>query len=172
TELDELEALAPNLSREDSSPQEADWDAINKELEDFMDGEDDSESDAESIVSVSSRDSSSTAIRTPPSQRKRKRKRAEEGAETAEEGEGTTDGEDAQGSELQKRRKKALDRSTSLANVASTLSSPGAKSGSLMVPEDPGGGGGDSTDDEDAALAAELEAEMARQDEEEEEANA
>ncbi|KAK4929468.1 hypothetical protein LTR66_016157, partial [Elasticomyces elasticus] len=79
---------------------------------------------------------------------------------------------DAQGSELQKRRKKALDRSTSLANVASTLSSPGAKSGSLMVPEDPGGGGGDSTDDEDAALAAELEAEMARQDEEEEEANA
>jgi len=164
TEVDELEQYAPSLDRKDSSPTETEreenWDDIMNEVDDFLGSEAD-ESDTESVrtdVSVVS-----DGTKTPPSQRKRKRDAL---LEDGVDGEPGADGEEKQ-SKLQKRKREALGRTTSLTNVATALPSAGSTPSKAQA--DPGGGGvadagvvdgeeGDGFDDDlEAALAAEME---------------
>ncbi|KAK6439540.1 CTD phosphatase Fcp1 [Oleoguttula sp. CCFEE 5521] len=154
TDWQELETHRPSLDRADSSPTltEApeDWGSIEDELNEFL-GSDADDSETESVLSIRSADS-------PPSSGK-KRKRGE--------GEADPDGDAAEvegdeGSRLQKRKKEALVRTSSLTQVASASGATGESSRSPGV--DPGGGEADGEeqlegDDElEAALAAELDA--------------
>lgn len=154
----ELESHLPILSREDSSPHEEtneDWDGMNNELADFLgsDADEGSESEAES---TRSNESDGTLTSTPGTKRKREEKTT-----------GPADGEESDASlsasRLQKRKKKALARTTSLTH-AEMVPSPSLRGGA-----DPGGsaqGEDNGNEDDDAALEAELEAEMLRQDQE------
>ncbi|KAK4613624.1 RNA polymerase II subunit A C-terminal domain phosphatase [Fulvia fulva] len=142
TDLEELEKYAPKLSREDSSPILAenaeDWDAINAELEDLESG---SDSEAESTRSHDSTYVESSA---------KKRKQADRESE-----------DEADGSRLSKRKKEALSRTTSLTNMIKTAeSTPRAnmEDDETDQPEDA---------DDDYDLEAALEAEMARDSEDE-----
>lgn len=177
TDLEDLQQYAPSTERKDSSPteqeNEEDWGDISKELEEFMGSDKDDLSDTESVRTDSSVPSDTT--RTPTSQRKRKRdalgSTPENGSEGGESGESESE---AEGSRLQKRKKEALGRTTSLTNVQSVVSSKTATP--QAVQEDPSGkntstGGGDKNGDgeEDVwdgedDLEAQLEAEMSRQD--------
>lgn len=167
TEVEDLQKYGPSLGRKDSSPTETeqneDWDSIDAEIDEFL-GSEAEDSDAESV-----RTDSSVVIdgtKTPRGQRKRKR---ETGAVTgANEDESEAD-EDGSESRLQKRKKEALARTSSLTNVAnapnSHRSTParaeaepggGSKEAELDgVGEEDGDGFGD--DDLEAALAAEME---------------
>lgn len=163
----ELAALAPSLDREDSSPTETElnenWDDINNELDEFLGSEaEESDMESESIKSEST-----TGLKTPPSQRKRKRE--EDVAEVDGTDADESDTGDAE-SRLQKRKKKALARTSSLTNMATRTAS--AISTPVAV-VDPGGrkvaeeeDGEEDDDDLEAALAAE----MLKQDDEEEDA--
>lgn len=165
----ELAQHMPSLSRADSSPNEEtneDWEGMNDELADFLgsDAEDDSESDIESTKSSSSitidADADGSLDVTPPSAQKRKRENGHVS---------TTDDEDSDastsGSKLQRRKKKALDRTTSLTNVTAVTN--------IATPEPPAQAESEPThqneenDNTDDDLEAELEAEMLRQAEEE-----
>lgn len=160
----ELAKYMPSISREDSSAHEetnADWEGMNDELADFLgsDAGDDSESDMESTQSG---DTTTTTETIPSSAKKRKR-----GEDVI-----STDGEESDvsqnGSKLQRRKRKALARTTSLTNVAAILSSPAGKG--VVPPDDiPEEEDENPEDDEDGDLEAELEAEMLRQAEEDEE---
>ncbi|KAI5363847.1 putative BRCT domain, FCP1 domain, HAD superfamily, BRCT domain superfamily, CTD phosphatase Fcp1 [Septoria linicola] len=151
TDDEELLKYAPSLDRQDSSPVDGehpdDWDALDDELEAFMaesGDDDDSQSDTESIKSGTS---------TPASAKKRKQAERE------------SDGESEEGSRLQKRKKQAIERTTSLTNlvVHSNGSTPAAEG--KAEPEVDGTEGLDEGDDDlEAALAAEME----RQSEEDE----
>lgn len=147
---DELEKHMPSLSRADSSPTENEspdyWGEIDDEFAEFMGSEAEDDSDAESIRS--------TGTRTPPSARKRKREAGE-----AQAGESDHDDEH-DGSRLQKRKKEAIVRTTSLTNVANAPSSTGS---TPAADEDPGGGLVEDAGDEDDELEAMLAAEMERQ---------
>lgn len=153
-ELAELEKHKPSISREDSSPTETehaeDWEGIDDELAEFL-GSDAEGSESESESSV--RSSNSTPDSTPGG---RKRKRA--GAEDVD---GESEKEEEEGSRLQKRKKEALGRTSSLTNMASA-ESPDRKENMPVVVE-PGGDGEEDEDEDDldleAALAAELEKE-------------
>lgn len=155
----ELEQYMPSLPREDSSPNEEtneDWDNMNDELADFLgsDAEDDSEaSDVESTRSTGSTNTDTS----PPSVKKRKR---DEWATS------TADGEESDASQgdskLQRRKRKALVRTTSLVSVATSANIPVSDPTPGQAMAEVG------EDDDDAALAAELEAEMLRQAEEDE----
>ena len=141
---DELLKYAPTMNRQDSSPIDGeapdDWADMDDELAEFMEGEDlDSDSDAESIKSGRS---------TPNSAKKRKQ------------GERDSDGESENGSRLQKRKKQAIERTTSLTNlvVQSNGSTPVVDAAADQEPV-----GEDDADDGDADLEAALAAEMERQ---------
>jgi RNA polymerase II subunit A-like phosphatase len=163
TDADELALYAPSLDRQDSSPTESEmndnWDEVNAELADFM-GSEGEESDTDSV-----RSESSTATTTPSSQRKRKQDDLESEGEV-------------EGSRLQKRKKEALERTTSLTHLI--VPSSDSKSTTGNVTADPGGdgtvvavgkdadddhdddddedgGGGDDELDLEAALTAEME---------------
>ena len=146
TDVEDLEKFKPTNDREDGSPTADEspdnWGDINDELRDFL-GSDD-ESDAESVKSEVE------SLKTPSSQRKRKHDVLEEAVENAEQ---PTEGDE--GSTLQKRKKQALARSSSLTQMAhapsSTTSTPAAAT------EDPGGGGDGEDDDLEALLMAEME---------------
>jgi RNA polymerase II subunit A-like phosphatase len=145
TDFDDLDKILPSNDRADSSPTAEEspdnWGSINDELREFM-GSDD-ESDAESVKSET--------LKTPPSARKRKRDALEE--------DGAADGEpqdEDEGSRLQKRKKEALARSSSLTQMANVPSSNGSTPAAAA--EDPGGGGeGEEEDDLEAMLMAEME---------------
>ncbi|KAF2152661.1 hypothetical protein K461DRAFT_150894 [Myriangium duriaei CBS 260.36] len=129
----ELAALMPSMSREDSSPNDEtkeDWDGMNDELAEFLGSEDEDGSDASEAESVRS------------TSRKRKR-----GAPSTD-GQ-STDDDSAAESRLQRRKRKALARTSSLNNAGATL-------GTTEV-----------QDDDEDDLEAELAAEMARMEEEE-----
>lgn len=175
----ELDVLMPSLSREDSSPHEQtvqEWEGMNDELADFLgsEAEDGSESEAESARSSESDKSGHLGS----SGKKRKRSVAgmgEPSTTDGEESDASRGGGDSSGSRLQKRKKKALARTSSLTSAATAAAGETAGSTSLRGGQDPGGGPGaiaEEEDDEDeydeAALEAELEAELLRQDEEEE----
>lgn len=140
----ELEKYMPTLSRADSSPHEEtveDWAAVNDEMKEFL-GSDDDDDDESDIESVRTEGTESEAEESPS---RNKRKRGDdEGA--------STDGEESdaslKGSRLERRKRKAMARTTSLTTSV---------------------GQGDGEDEDDATLEAELAAEMLRQDEEEDE---
>ncbi|KAK4498245.1 hypothetical protein PRZ48_010902 [Zasmidium cellare] len=147
TDTEELQQFAPTMNRQDSSPTATeaadDWDEMNAELAEFLD-----ESDLESGSESESEGNSSLPLKTPPSQRKRKSD--------------DRDSEDeADGSRLQKRKKEALGRTSSLTNLVASsqeTASPAKQDEAEEVEDDIEG---DS--DLEAALAAEFD-----QDEEEE----
>jgi RNA polymerase II subunit A C-terminal domain phosphatase len=147
TDVEDLEKFMPTNERDDSSPTADEspdnWGDINDELREFM-GSDD-ESDAESVKSEVE------TLKTPPSQRKRKRDALEEAGENAEQ-----PTEEDEGSTLQKRKKQALARSSSLTQMANIRSSTSTTP--AVATEDPGGGGREGEDDDlEALLMAEME---------------
>jgi RNA polymerase II subunit A-like phosphatase len=157
----ELERYMPSLPREASSMETsadiADWDA---ELKDFLGDEDDSESDA------GTNQSDTDDVDSQPSSAK-KRKRGEEGQSTDDESDSSQIGT----SRLERRKRKALARTTSLASVSAvddTQRSKGEARTSAPQQDTPAGTKDDIVDDEDDLdLEAQMEAEMLRQAEEE-----
>lgn len=158
----ELAKYMPTLSKEDSTSHvetKEEWTEMDDELREFLGSDDETDGENESTRSSDSE----SAADGPPSGKKRKR-----GERNAEDS--TTEGGESDaslsGSRLQKRKKKALARTTSLANMATT-----STAGSTPVkPSEEDAGGGDgasthggSTDDE---LEAELLAAMDQEDEE------
>nr|OQO30288.1 hypothetical protein B0A51_03114 [Rachicladosporium sp. CCFEE 5018] len=160
TDWTELETHRPSLDRADSSPTltEApeDWGSIDDELNEFL-GSDADDSETESVLSIRSADS-------PPSSSK-KRKRGEGEADPDGDGGAAAEGDEEEGSRLQKRKKEALERTSSLTQVASAAGAGESKPDEGV---DPGGGAeGDGEEEEEelegddeleAALAAELDA--------------
>jgi RNA polymerase II subunit A-like phosphatase len=151
----------PSLPREASSMETsadiADWDA---ELKDFLGDEDDSESDA------GTNQSDTDDADSQPSSAK-KRKRGEEGQSTDDESDSSQMGT----SRLERRKRKALARTTSLASVSAvddTQRSKAKAQTSAPQQDTPAGTKDDIVDDEDDLdLEAQMEAEMLRQAEEE-----
>lgn len=135
TDTEELEKFAPTIARQDSSPTETeaadDWDEMNAELEEFLGSDNESGSESESEGTGMS------SLKTPPSQRKRKSDERESDDETDR-------------SRLQKRKKEALGRTSSLANLVASSQESGSSAKEAA----------DDTDgdfDLEAALAAEFE---------------
>lgn len=143
TDTEELLKFAPSMDRQDSSPTETevadDWEGLNDELAEFLDTDDEGASDNESTRS------DATELMDVPS---RKRKQAE-----------VENAGDEEGSRLQKRKREALERTTSLNKIAVPSSNGSATNGDGNV--------GDDSDDDDE-LAAAMAEEMERQDAEEE----
>ncbi|QIW95602.1 hypothetical protein AMS68_001120 [Peltaster fructicola] len=138
-ELDnELAKYGPKMQREDSSPtateQIEDWGDIDAELAEFLGSDADEDSDMESTRSNTLSDSL-----TPG---KRKREEAE------------SDISDAEGSRLQKRKKEALARTSSLVSV--TTATNNRENAKRNVPTGSAQAEPDENDDLEAALAAEL----------------
>ena len=163
SELEELEKHKPSIQREDSSPTDLevieDWGDIDDELKDFLGSEAEDESDNESELT-----GSASGERTPSGQRKRKRNVVSDA-----DGLLTVEGGTGSGSRLQKRKKEALSRTSSLTNAASLADI--SNSIDMKDSDPPGGdtmGGQEDDDDLEAALAAEME----RQSEEEDAATA
>lgn len=147
----ELQRYSPTTERRNSEPivgeQAEDWMAIMGEVDEFV-GSEAEESESESVWGGRAEG------RTPPSQKRKRDAVAEEGDEVEDEygGEGET--------RLQKRKKEAMARTSSLTNVANALSPAHAEF-------DPGGGDDRSVGEEqDFDLEAALTAEMERQSEE------
>ena len=155
TDLAELEQHSPTGESPTETERPEDWEGINDELAEFLGSDADDDSDTESVRSERSE------LKTPPSQRKRKREAQDDGATT--DGESDPDGKDA-GSRLQQRKRKATERTTSLAQMSKMPSSHGSTPRAAQG-EDPGGGGEvedgagktDEEDDLEAQLAAALE---------------
>lgn len=137
TDMEELEQHSPTGESPTETEGAQDWEGINDELAEFLGSDADDDSDTESVRSERS------GLRTPPSQRKRKRDALDDGVMT--DGESDTDGTDS-GSRLQQRKKKATARTTSLAQVSKVPSSHGSTPRAVQS-EDPGGGGEDGGDD-------------------------
>jgi RNA polymerase II subunit A-like phosphatase len=157
-DAENLEQFMPTKERADSSPTQEEspdyWADIQDELADFLGSDVDEDSDAESVRG--------DGLKTPPSARKRKRD---------VEDDGTEDGaEDTPESKLQKRKKEALGRTSSLTQMAMPASN--GSTPAATATEDPGGGGGggrgglvgvgsgdygDDDEDLEALLAAEME---------------
>ena len=167
TDGEEWSKHSPTVKREDSSAASEqtpeDWDDIQDELADFLGSEaEDSETEVESVGSSVL----SEGLVTPPSgsggERKRKRDALGQGGvdPDGEGGDGAGEGDDGEeASRLQKRKKEALSRSSSLTNVVELSNGAvGQTSG------DPGGGVEEHPDDEDDDLAAALAAELAEGD--------
>lgn len=162
TDIEELAQYAPTMERKDSSPteeeQNEDWGSIMDEVDEFM-GSEAEDSDTESVRTATT---GSEGLKTPPSQRKRKRDAPGGGQDDAADGEvGAEDGE----SRLQKRKKEALARTTSLTNVHNVPSTNGSTP-AVEVSVDPGGESEQGEEEEDDDLEAALAAEMERQSEE------
>lgn len=145
----ELQRYRPTTDRRNSEAidgeQAEDWMAIMGEVDEFV-GSEAEESDSESVWG------DRVEGRTPSSRKKRKRNAA---------GDEDNDGADEDGGEgesrLQKRKKEAMSRTSSLTNVANILSPAHAEF-------DPGGGNdGGMGEEEDFDLEAALTAEMERQ---------
>lgn len=148
---EELAKYAPHDGRADSSPteeqQSEDWDALQAELNEFLGSE------AEDSDAPDESDNESSALssnNSTPGNHKRKRDAEADEAPTT----------NSEGSRLQKRKKEAISRTTSLNN----MSSAGNLDGAVAVDEpaaadDLGGIDEEDGDDVDleAALAAELE---------------
>lgn len=119
TDEEELAKYAPQDGREDGSPTEDqrpdDWDSIDAELADFIGDSDVEDSDApDASESESESDAGKNTANSTPTGNKRKREA------TAADVPPTSDSEE--GSRLQKRKKEALSRTTSLTNMASVTS--------------------------------------------------
>lgn len=146
-----------------------DWEAMNKEIMDELGSDFDSDESDQSDGSTNSRKSRSSVdskrSRTSLADRSRKRKRTDSSAENSE-NEGGATVLNGQGSNLQRRKRKALERVTSLTNVATADGSSGLPSPDTTAPEEDGGKGDSNgaegfEDEEDIDL--DLEAEFDRE---------
>lgn len=152
----EMEKYAPHDGRSDSSPTEGqqseDWDALQAELQEFM-GSEAEDSDAPDDSDNETDRSGNSSANSTPSGHKRKRD-AEADPPTS----------DPEGSRLQKRKKEALGRTSSLNNMASAGTADGASgnedaagNNNLDGADEEDDGSDDDDVDLEAALAAELE---------------
>lgn len=165
TDDEEMAKYAPHDDGQDSNPIEGqledDWDDIDNEFAEFLEEEDlDLPSESETESESGNRSDSSTA--STPSGQKRKREEAAADDATAS---------DTEGSRLQKRKKEALSRTTSLTNMATAGPAGDGKVSAVDAPDaenldgideevdDDDDDGDDDDDDADleAALAAEME---------------
>jgi RNA polymerase II subunit A-like phosphatase len=116
------------------------WRSVDDELADFLNDsetdEDHNESDSDSI-----RSDNSTALDAKQSKKKRKRSTNSTDASEAEE----SDGSIKSASKLQRRKKRTMDRSTSLTNVVTVDKSSGLPSPETTGPEEDHGDDGDKT---------------------------
>jgi RNA polymerase II subunit A-like phosphatase len=161
TDEEELSKYAPKDGRLDGSPIEGerpdDWDSIDAELADFIGDSDFEDSEAtDASESEAEPDAGKHSANSTPSGSKRKRDA------TADNILPSTDPEE--GSRLQKRKKEALNRTTSLTNMASVTSGAvsavtASESEKLDGVDEAEEDVVDDDDDEDleAALAAEME---------------
>jgi RNA polymerase II subunit A-like phosphatase len=158
TDDEEMAKYAPHTDAKDSSPIEGqvedDWDDIENEFAEFLEEEDiDLPSESETESESGNRSDSSTTS-TPSGQ---KRKRDEAAADVS--------ASDSEGSRLQKRKKEALGRTTSLTNMATAGPGDGTIS-AVDAPDTENLDGIDEEedDDDDADLEAALAAEMEKED--------
>lgn len=148
-DLAELEQLSPTGESPVETEKAEDWEGINDELAEFLGSDLDDDSDTETVRSDRS------GLKTPPSQRKRKRDVQDEGG-TSTDGESSDADAADEGSRLQQRKKKATERSTTLAQMSKVPSSHGSTpAAATSVGDDPGGG----TDEGGADGAGEIEEE-------------
>lgn len=156
TDDEELAKYAPQDNGEDGSPIEGqvedDWDEIDDELDAFM-AEEDSDAPDESETESESGNRSDSSTTSTPSGQKRKREEAVTDVPTS----------DPEGSRLQKRKKEALSRTSSLTNMA-TASTGDGKISAVDAPDTENLDGIDEEDDDDADLEAALAAEMEKDD--------
>lgn len=151
TDNEEWEQYKPkDPPPEEASPTETeqDWNDVDAEFAEFMGSDLDDDSDTESVRSERT-EQSSDEVQTPPSQRKRK---ADD-----------RDDENEVESRLQKRKREALDRTSSLTNMAAA---GGESSTTADAGDDEEAGEDDGDDDLEAALAAEMERQSSEEDEE------
>jgi RNA polymerase II subunit A-like phosphatase len=157
TDTDEdLEQYRPTIERSDSSPTQTehaeDWGNIDDELAEFLGSDmDDDDSDAESAMSEN------TMLQTIS-----KRKRDDL---TDSEAEATDSAGSSSGSRLQKRKREALSRTSSLTNIAAAASPSTQANGGPTSAVNEGvamNNDDDNIDDSDDDLEAALAAEMAR----------
>jgi RNA polymerase II subunit A-like phosphatase len=149
---------------------DVEWGSLDEEFENFfgdLDG-DDTENDETDRESGGESDASTQST----SSRKGKRKRSTKSVDGTEDSDDTTNGQ--LGSELQKRKKRALERTTGLANVSSADNPSGLPSPDTTGPEEDAGekqhANGDKTDDDlDDDFEREMMAEFERQSNEPEE---
>ncbi|OCK82778.1 hypothetical protein K432DRAFT_348320 [Lepidopterella palustris CBS 459.81] len=151
------------------------WQSLGDEFQEFMDDSGDSGeesgSDSESTKSDASNQTSDTNRKN-----KKKRKRCSDSAETSEADDSDASVSSATGSKLQRKKKRVLERVSSLTNVVSADKSSGLPSPDTTGPDeehgdedDKGNSAAEDVDDEDeddAALEAELMAEIQREAEE------
>ncbi|KAF2457598.1 hypothetical protein BDY21DRAFT_285752 [Lineolata rhizophorae] len=116
----------------------AEWEGIGEELKEFLG---DSDTDSDSDASEASNSTRSGSV-TP---KNRKRKRETQSAESSETEESDSSAKSQLGSRLQKRKRRALERVSSLTNVASADMSSGLPSPDTTGPE----GGQEEEDEED-----------------------
>ncbi|CAK4032178.1 RNA polymerase II subunit A C-terminal domain phosphatase [Lecanosticta acicola] len=153
TDNEDWEQYKPTTPPDEASPAETeqDWKDVDAELAEFLGSDLDDDSDTESIRSE--RTEKGDELKTPPSQRKRKSD--------------DRDGEDdVEESRLQKRKREALDRTSSLTNLAATGDSSPATDLDDNDHDDDAGGRTEDDDDLEAALAAEMERQSSEEDEE------
>lgn len=171
TDDEDLEAYMPVLSREDTREPEDNWASMENELNDFLGSDAESESETESVVSRGTGEGGSTTL----DERKRKHDEMTHPLMDGDESDVSVPGGD---SKLQGRKRKALARVSSLSSAVTTpvegtsmhcfgtsdLDSIDEKINgkSASLPQ----AGSDAVDDVDEDdLEAELEAEMLRQEE-------
>ncbi|TKA77287.1 hypothetical protein B0A55_04335 [Friedmanniomyces simplex] len=132
--------FSPTVKKEDSSANleqnPEDWDNIKGELDEFLasGSEAGDDSDAESVRTEST--IPSDGLRTPESAGRKREYDVAFAADAEADREGAGEGGGEEGSQLQKRKREALTRTTSLTNVVGTVSEPGDK----QAVEEPGGG--------------------------------
>lgn len=162
TDAEDLVQYAPSLERQDSSPTETEipdsWDDIDDEFAAYMesggeDGTETDDSDTESFTSRASDASNDSATPANLSSSAKKRKLSQDDSDA-----------EISASRLQKRKKEALGRTSSLTNF---VDRPGSsESGSTPAAEVEPGSGEETDGDDD--LEAQLAAEMLRQSDEDE----
>lgn len=157
----ELERYIPSLPRESSSlhtETQADLDDWTAELDDFLNGESLSESEAENTDYSASEDNDLLSV----SARKRKRNGDDQPSDTDDSDSSLS------GSRLQRRKRKALARTTSLVSVSAVTDSQKNKAEAQgnNQPTTTSDAGEENVEEEEDDLEAQLEAEMLRQAEE------
>lgn len=144
------------------------WQSLGDEFQEFMDESDDEDdgtgSDSESVHSENSVSTNGAA--------KKKRKRGTDPEENSEADDSDASTNSAAGSKLQRKKKRVLERVSSLTNVVSADKSSGLPSPDTTGPEEghEENGAEDRDEEGDAELEAELLAELEREEMEEAEA--
>jgi len=167
TDEEELEELTQAVQLDMS---EEKWQSLGDEFEDFMNETDGSEEDETGSETDSVRSEASTQSTNAPKGKRKRGRRGTASTDGSEAEDSDSSVNSATGSRLQKRRKRVLERVTSLTNVVTADKSSGLPSPETTGPEEnPGGegernGGGaeEQDEDEDDEFEAEMMAEFER----------